>query len=129
MASSSPRYGVPGVLALARTRYEARRHELVRSCVDASEIDARILDEARAAGGTLAPGEHINLSLWSERFAIPRRVLEAIVLSIHREEPAPPPAQVIVMPAMDEGEPITPPPPALRHPIVVVPPSVESVRG
>ncbi|MGH7285344.1 MAG: hypothetical protein ACRELY_27805 [Polyangiaceae bacterium] len=128
MASSSARYGVPGILALARTRYEARRAELLRSSAHASEIDARILDEARADGGTRAAGEHINLSLWSERFAIPRPVLEAIVLSIHRHEPRTPPPPVIVMPPEEDDETITPPPAALRHPVVAIPPSAGSVR-
>lgn len=134
MASTSSRHGVPGILALARTRYETRRGELLESSVDASQVDARILDEARADGGTPNADERINLSLWSERFTIPRAVLEALVLSIHRHEAPEPPPRVIAMPVAmpmseeEDDEPITPPPAALRHPRLHVPPSVDSAR-
>jgi hypothetical protein len=80
--------------------------------------DAVILAEARANGGALAEGESINLSFWSDRFGIPRAVLEALALSIgrsHRTASAPP--AVAARSDSDEAiDPITPAPLATRRP-------------
>lgn len=120
--------GIPGVIAAALQEHARRRADLARQGVSEAEADEQILLEARAAGGTPAPGETINLSAWSERAGIARGVLEALVLSIHRAYPEPREAPpVLVVPVSEDWMPLTPPPPATRHPRSGV--RTESVRS
>jgi len=87
MAKTAAGVGMPGVIAAARGRYCRRILELEHQGIRAEAADALILEEARAAGGVLAPGEIINLSFWSERLGMQRAVLEALVLQVRHAEP------------------------------------------
>ena len=116
-----------GVLALARGRYVRRLGELEAEGTTGEAADAIVLAEARAAGGEPREGETINLSMWSERLAMPRDVLEALALAITREQSAPAPSAPPLAPASPPREAslpaMTPPPVATRNPPVGAPAS------
>ena len=111
-----------GVLALARGRYLRRLAELEAEGTRDDAANAVILAESRAADGALHEGESINLSMWSERLAMPRDVLEALVLAITHAEPRDAPDVQVPAPPSPPQDPalplMTPVPVATRNPPV-----------
>jgi hypothetical protein len=116
----SERVGVPGLVGAAVGEYRRQRAEVEKRKVSEAEADDVILAEARARGGVAREGERIDLSYWSERMAIRRDVLEALVLAIQHANAKPPAAELpIAAPPEERADvPMTPPPPATRHPFV-----------
>jgi len=121
MTKSPERPAMRGTLALAIERYATRVRELAAEGVTGESANAVVLREARAAGGVLREGETINLSMWSERLAMPRDVLEALALAIRAtEEGEPEPATPIAIASAPEASfpAMTPAPVATRNPPV-----------